>query len=226
MLREIVAEFARAEVEPQAAEHDREGTLQPRALPPRRRARPARRHGARERGGPGSTRSPRCIVHHELAKVDPGLLARLPRARDPVREQLLLGRERRAARRATCRERSPGEWIGGMGMTEPGVGTDVLGMQTHRASATATSTCSTAARRSSPTAPRAHARVLPRLRARSTARDHRRSSSSAACPGFSTGRSRSTRSACAPRPWPSSIFDDCACPPRTCSATRAAASPT
>ena len=47
-----------------------------------------------------------------------------------------------------------GEHVGAMGMTEPAVGTDVLGLQT-TARATATSTSSTVARRSSRTVPSA-----------------------------------------------------------------------
>ena len=72
MLRETVADFARREVEPQAAEHDQLGTLNVNLF---------RRLGdlgllgitiPEEAGGAGMDAVAAVIVHHELSKVDPG----------------------------------------------------------------------------------------------------------------------------------------------------------
>jgi isovaleryl-CoA dehydrogenase len=69
------------------------------------------------------------IVHHELAKYDPGFtLAYL------AHSMLFVNNFYHCAN-AEQRDRYlgktiSGEWVAGMGMTEPGAGTDVLGMQT------------------------------------------------------------------------------------------------
>jgi isovaleryl-CoA dehydrogenase len=71
-LRQTVAEFARREVEPQAAEHDQSGELNVKLF---------RRLGELdllgitvpdEDGGAGMDAVAATIVHHELSKVDPG----------------------------------------------------------------------------------------------------------------------------------------------------------
>ena len=69
------------------------------------------------------------IVHHELSKSDPGFcLAYL------AHSMLFVNNFYFAAGPALRAKYLPkvlsGEWIGGMGMTEPGAGTDVLGMST------------------------------------------------------------------------------------------------
>ena len=70
------------------------------------------------------------IVHDELAYSDPGFtLGYLAHALLFV-NNFYCGGERRRSARATCRDVLAGELVGAMGMTEPAVGTDVLGMQT------------------------------------------------------------------------------------------------
>jgi isovaleryl-CoA dehydrogenase len=69
------------------------------------------------------------IAHHELAKYDPGFtLAYL------AHSMLFVNNFYHASNPEQRRRYLPkvisGEWIGGMGMTEPDVGTDVLGMRT------------------------------------------------------------------------------------------------
>jgi isovaleryl-CoA dehydrogenase len=128
-LRALVAQFARDEVEPQAAEHDALGVLNTALF---------RRLGELGLlgitvpecdGGAGMDAVAAVIVHHELAKYDPGFsLAYLAHA------ILFVNNFHRCADEAQRRRYLPktlsGEWIAGMGMTEPGAGTDILAMST------------------------------------------------------------------------------------------------
>ncbi|MGB1275568.1 MAG: acyl-CoA dehydrogenase family protein [Nannocystaceae bacterium] len=129
MLRQMVADFAAREVDGQAAEYDEKGVLNVELF---------RRLGdlgllgitiPEEHGGAGMDAIAAVIVHHELSKYDPGFcLAYLAHsmlfvnnfynsAGDDLRERYLP-------------KVLSGEWVAGMGMTEPGAGTDVLGMGT------------------------------------------------------------------------------------------------
>jgi isovaleryl-CoA dehydrogenase len=129
MLRELVAGFVADEVEPQAAAHDRSGTLNVALL---RKAGELGLLGLTvpaSHGGSGLDATAAVIAHHELAKSDPGFtLAYLAHAILFVNNFFHAAddeqRERYLAKTLS------GEWIGAMGMTEPGAGTDVLGMQT------------------------------------------------------------------------------------------------
>jgi isovaleryl-CoA dehydrogenase len=129
MLRELVASFAADEVEPQAAAHDRAGTLNVALFG---RAGELGLLGLtvpEDAGGSGLDATAAVVAHHELAKVDPGFtLAYLAHAILFVNNFYWAANEEQRAHylpRALS-----GEWIGAMGMTEPGAGTDVLGMQT------------------------------------------------------------------------------------------------
>jgi isovaleryl-CoA dehydrogenase len=129
LLRDTVADFARREVDPQAAEHDARGTLNLELF---------RRLGdlgvlgitvPSEVGGAGMDATAAVIVHHELSKYDPGFcLAYLAHA------MLFVNNFQNCATDAQRARYMPkvlsGEWVAGMGMTEPGAGTDVLGMAT------------------------------------------------------------------------------------------------
>jgi hypothetical protein len=69
------------------------------------------------------------IVHHELAKYDPGFtLAYLAHAMLFVNNFYHCSNAEQKARYLP--QVLSGEWVAGMGMTEPGAGTDVLGMTT------------------------------------------------------------------------------------------------
>lgn len=129
MLREMVAEFTAKEVEPQASKHDELGVLNVDLF---------RQLGdlgllgitiPDEHGGAGMDAVAAVIVHHELSKSDPGFcLAYLAHS-------MLFVNNFYYAASDTLREKYlpkvlTGEWIGGMGMTEPGAGTDVLAMAT------------------------------------------------------------------------------------------------
>jgi len=128
-LRRLVREFAEREVDPQATRHDREERFN---LPLFRRLGDLGLLGitvAAEDGGAAMDATAAVIVCEELGSADPGFtLAYLAHAilfannlahnADPEQRRRILP--------AVCR----GEKVGGMCLSEPAVGTDVLGMQT------------------------------------------------------------------------------------------------
>lgn len=128
-LREMVRSFAEREVEPQAAEHDRTETFNVALF---------RKLGdlgllgitVPERfGGSGLDAVAAVIAHEELAAVDPGFtLSYLAHAMLFANNLAHNGSESQRMRflPPACDGRS----ICGMAMSEPGAGTDVLGMQT------------------------------------------------------------------------------------------------
>ena len=128
-LRELVADFTRNEVEPQAAKHDALGVLNVELF---------RKLGElgllgitvpTEDGGAGMDAVAAVIVHHELSKSDPGFcLAYLAHSMLFVNNFYHCSNAEQRAR--VLPKVLSGEWVAGMGMTEPGAGTDVLGMTT------------------------------------------------------------------------------------------------
>ncbi len=129
MLRDTLVDFVREEVEPQAAQYDIEQRMN---LPLFRRLGELGLLGitvGEADGGAGMDAVAAVIAHHELAKSDPGFcLAYLAHA-------MLFVNNFYQCSNAEQRSRYlgpvlSGEWISGMGMTEPGYGTDVLGMTT------------------------------------------------------------------------------------------------
>jgi isovaleryl-CoA dehydrogenase len=128
-LRAMVRDFTAREVEPQAAEADRSETFN---LPLFRRLGPLGLLGITvpERfGGAGMDAVAAVIAHEELAASDPGFcLAYLAHAMLFANN---LGQNGSDAQRARwLPDACAGRTVGGMCMSEPGVGTDVLGMQT------------------------------------------------------------------------------------------------
>ncbi|MEO7331540.1 MAG: acyl-CoA dehydrogenase family protein [Minicystis sp.] len=129
MLRQMVRDFTRELVEPQAEEHDHTGELNVALM---------RRCGElgllgitipAEHGGAGMDALGAVIVHHELSKSDPGFcLAYLAHSMLFVNNFFHAGNDDQRARYLP--KVLSGEWIGAMGMTEPAAGTDVLGMRT------------------------------------------------------------------------------------------------
>jgi isovaleryl-CoA dehydrogenase len=129
MLRQMVRDLVKDEVEPQAEEHDREGKLNVALL---------RRCGElgllgitipADHGGSGMDATGAVIVHHELSKSDPGFcLAYLAHSMLFVNNFFWAGNDEQRARYLP--KVLTGEQIGAMGMSEPGAGTDVLGMKT------------------------------------------------------------------------------------------------
>jgi isovaleryl-CoA dehydrogenase len=129
MLRQMVRDFVREVVEPQADEHDRAAKLNLDLL---------RRCGElgllgitipTEHGGAGMDALAAVIVHHEIAKSDPGFaLAYLAHSMLFVNNFFYAANDEQRAR--ILPKALTGEWVGAMGMTEPTNGTDVLGMKT------------------------------------------------------------------------------------------------
>jgi isovaleryl-CoA dehydrogenase len=129
LLRQTVAEFARRSVEPQAAEHDERGVLN---VPLFRKLGELGLLGItvpEDDGGAGMDALAAVIVHHELSKADPGFcLAYLAHSMLFVNNFYNCSNAEQRGRYLP--KVLTGEWVAGMGMTEPGAGTDVLGMTT------------------------------------------------------------------------------------------------
>lgn len=129
MLRELVRDFTTSEVEPQAAEFDERGVLN---VPLFRKLGELELLGVTvpaEWGGAGMDTVSAVIVHHELSKSDPGFcLAYLAHSMLFVNNFFHCSND--AQKRKYLPKVLSGEWVAGMGMTEPGYGTDVMGMTT------------------------------------------------------------------------------------------------
>lgn len=129
MLRRMLRDFVQNEVEPQAAECDREERFN---LPLFRRLGELGLLGitvAEEDGGAGMDSVAAVIAHEELSASDPGLcLAYLAHSMLFVNNFYQNSSPEQRGR--ILDKVISGEWVGGMCMSEPAVGTDVLGMQT------------------------------------------------------------------------------------------------
>ncbi|HVK78463.1 MAG TPA: acyl-CoA dehydrogenase family protein [Kofleriaceae bacterium] len=129
MLRETVRQWARTDVERQAMEHDQAGKLNQALL---RQAGDLGLLGVtipEADGGAGLDATAAVIVHEEIAYADPGFaLAYLAHALLFVNNFYWAGNPEQ--RRRYLPRALSGEHVGGMGMTEPAVGTDVLGLGT------------------------------------------------------------------------------------------------
>lgn len=128
LLRQTVRDFAREQVEPQALAHDREERFN---IPLFRKLGELGLLGITvpsEYGGAGMDAVAAVIVHEELSAVDPGFcLAYLAHAMLFVNNFCRNANEDQ--RRRYLDKVISGAWIGGMCMTEPSAGTDVLGMK-------------------------------------------------------------------------------------------------
>lgn len=129
MLRETVRSFARGELEPGALERDRKEYFDLKLF---------RKLGdlgllgitvSDQYGGSGLDATAAVIAHEEIAYVDPGFgLAYLAHAMLCANNLNVNGSE--AQKKKYLPKLCTGEHVGAMGMSEPHVGTDVLGMQT------------------------------------------------------------------------------------------------
>jgi isovaleryl-CoA dehydrogenase len=129
MLRSMVATFTSENVEPQAAEYDEKECLNQDLF---------RSLGdlgllgitiPAEHGGAGMDAVAAVIAHEELSKSDPGFcLAYLAHSMLFVNNFYHCSNDEQRSR--YLEPVLTGDWIGGMAMTEPGYGTDVVGMQT------------------------------------------------------------------------------------------------
>ena len=129
MLREMVRNFARDELEPQAAEFDRAEKFN---LPLFRKLGELGLLGLtvpEEYGGSAQDPTAACIVHEELSWSDPGFtLAYLAHSMLCVNN--LAHNASEEQKRKYLPKLCSGEWVGCMAMSEPGCGTDVMGMIT------------------------------------------------------------------------------------------------
>jgi len=129
MLREMVADFTTNEVEPQAARHDELGVLNVELFGKLGELGLLGITIPESHGGAGMDAVAAVIVCHELSKSDPGFcLAYLAHSMLFVNNFFYAANEDQRARYLP--KAISGEWIGGMGMTEPEAGTDVVGMAT------------------------------------------------------------------------------------------------
>ncbi len=128
-LRAMVREFAEKEVDPQAEAHDHAERFN---IPLFRKLGDLGLLGITvpERfGGSGMDAAAAVIVHEELSAADPGFcLAYLAHSMLFVNNLALNGNDEQRAR--LLPDACSGKKIGGMCMSEPGAGTDVLGMST------------------------------------------------------------------------------------------------
>lgn len=129
MLRKMVRDFVVAEVEPQAAEYDRKEKFN---LSLMRRLGELGLLGitvSDEFGGSGMDPVAAVIAHEELSASDPGFcLAYLAHSMLCVNNIAVNCSPEQKKR--WLPKLCSGEWIGSMAMSEPHVGTDVLGMKT------------------------------------------------------------------------------------------------
>jgi len=129
MLRETLSTFTKVEVEPQAHEFDRNEEFN---LPLFRKLGELGILGVtvpEVYGGAGMDPVAATIVHEELSASDPGFcLAYLAHSMLCVNNLAVNGSEEQ--KKTLLPQLCSGEWVGAMAMSEPAVGTDVLGMQT------------------------------------------------------------------------------------------------
>ena len=129
MLRETVSQFVKNEVEPQAAEYDREEKFNIGLFKKLGELGLLGITVPEEFGGSGMDPLAAVIVHEELSSSDPGLgLAYLAHAMLCANNIAVNGSEEQKKR--FLPKLCSGEWVGAMGMSEPHVGTDVLGLKT------------------------------------------------------------------------------------------------
>jgi isovaleryl-CoA dehydrogenase len=127
MLREMVRSWVAEEVEPQALEYDREEKFN---LPLLRQMGELGLLGItaqEDYGGAGMDALAAVIIHEELSYSDPGFaLAYLAHSMLFVNNLARNGSD--AQKAAVLPKVCSGEWIAAMAMSEPDIGTDVLGM--------------------------------------------------------------------------------------------------
>ena len=128
-LRQMVRQFTEAEVDPQAEEYDRNEAFN---VPLFRQLGELGLLGVtvdEAFGGSGFDATAAVIVHEELSAADPGLcLAYLAHSMLFANNLNVNGNDEQ--RRRYLPGSCDGTLIGGMAMSEPGAGTDVLGMKT------------------------------------------------------------------------------------------------
>ena len=129
MLREMVRDWTKENVEPQALEHDRDEKFNLELLRSMGELGLLGISAQEEYGGAGLDATACAIVHEELSASDPGFaLAYLAHSMLFVNNLAFNGNEEQKSR--ILPKVCSGEWIGAMAMSEPDAGTDVLGLST------------------------------------------------------------------------------------------------
>ena len=129
MLREMVRDWVKEHVEPQAFEHDKEEKFNLELLKSMGDLGLLGISAPEEFGGAGLDATACAIVHEELSASDPGFaLAYLAHSMLFVNNLAYNGSQEQKAR--ILPKVCSGEWIGAMAMSEPDAGTDVLGLST------------------------------------------------------------------------------------------------
>ena len=129
VLRQMVRSFAEEQLEPQAEEHDQTETFNKQLFAQLGELGLLGVTAPAEFGGSGMDATAAVIAHEELSAVDPGFcLAYLAHSMLFVNNLAVNGDEEQCQRflPGAC----SGELVGGMCMSEPGAGTDVLAMST------------------------------------------------------------------------------------------------
>lgn len=127
MLREMVRDFAKNVVEPQAAQYDREEKFNLELFRSLGELGLLGITVSEEYGGAGMDATAAVIAHEELAASDPGFcLAYLAHAMLCVNNFYVNANEQQ--KQELLPKMCSGEFVGAMGMSEPDAGTDVLGM--------------------------------------------------------------------------------------------------
>ncbi len=128
-LRDLLRDFVAREVEPQASQHDREERFNVALF---RQAGELGLLGVtlpEEHGGAGLDATAAVMVYDRISEADPGFaLALLAHSILFAQNVNVNGND--LQRKHVLPRAASGEWIGGLCMTEPEVGTDVLAMQT------------------------------------------------------------------------------------------------
>jgi isovaleryl-CoA dehydrogenase len=129
MLREMVRDWTKEYVEPQAFEHDKHERFNLELLRSMGELGLLGISAQEEYGGAGLDATACAIVHEELSASDPGFaLAYLAHSMLFVNNLAYNGTDEQKFR--ILPKVCSGEWIGAMAMSEPDAGTDVLGLST------------------------------------------------------------------------------------------------
>ncbi|MFL2970615.1 MAG: acyl-CoA dehydrogenase family protein [Candidatus Poseidoniaceae archaeon] len=129
MLREMVRDWTKEYVEPQAFEHDKHERFNLELLRSMGELGLLGISAQEEYGGAGLDATACAIVHEELSASDPGFaLAYLAHSMLFVNNLAYNGTDEQKSR--ILPKVCSGEWIGAMAMSEPDAGTDVLGLST------------------------------------------------------------------------------------------------
>ena len=128
MLREMVRDFVKEHVEPQALEYDRDEKFNVDLLRSLGEMGLLGITASEEYGGAGLDAVATVIVHEELSASDPGFALAIAHSMLFVNNLEFNGSDEQKAR--ILPKVCSGEWIGAMAMSEPDAGTDVLGLAT------------------------------------------------------------------------------------------------